>query len=204
MSLHTAEVSIYPQILPYLLYTVDFWIPACLHSHNLLFHGLTTYSKWIKIPHSHELRCVLKHTSRQEQELLYYGITCFIMCVCQHITNKQCTLNPGALMPVLVGMVLYAPHFRSWIMSTCTPSSIPNNSTILNHPFLHAFSLYCFSFSLTKCIYIIYCYLVNHCLSRNSYFLGFLFLCMHFSALYCLQSEPEDCNPVSEMEEKKH
>lgn len=28
--------------------------------------------------------------------------------------------------------------------------NIPNNSTGLNHPLLHAFSLYCFSFSLTK------------------------------------------------------
>lgn len=42
--------------------------------------------------------------------------------------------------------------------------SIPNNSTLLNHPFLYAVSLYCFSFSLTKfpslmgiCIDICFC-----------------------------------------------
>lgn len=60
----------------------------------------------------------------------YCRTTCFIMCIRRRIINKQCILNPEALMWVLVGMVPCAPHYRNWIMSTCAPSSIPNNNTV--------------------------------------------------------------------------
>lgn len=227
MSLRTAGVSIYLQILPYLLYAVDFWISARLCSSfrsvvaaatpvpgSYDLFQMNKHSTFSSTTHNYAQTYIKTCTNAAAREL-YYRITCFIMCVRRHIINKQRTLNPGALMQVLVGMVLYAPHFRSWIMSTCTPSP-----TIAQYLIIYVVSLYCFSFSLTKlpslmgiCIDICfctvlwafrvrvkvqtYCYcLLNHCFWRNSYLRVCVFMHALLRPALCgLQSEPEDCNP---------